>query len=115
MDAALARQTADMPEDNEELRKKLWLRIGMYFLRVGVRVRLTFLLSRYVSIWSARHVVEKEKDIQRAMSVLQQCNLLKIQDVLPFFPDFTTIDLFKDAISQSLQVHSSWIGHAIFY
>jgi vacuolar protein sorting-associated protein 18 len=28
IDAALARQTADMPEDNEELRKKLWLRIG---------------------------------------------------------------------------------------
>lgn len=81
IDAALARQTADMPEDNEELRKKLWLRI-------------------------ARHVVEKEKDIQRAMSVLQQCKLLKIEDVLPFFPDFTTIDLFKDAISQSLQEYN---------
>lgn len=92
MDAALARQTADMPgEDhngsssssNEDLRKKLWLRI-------------------------ARHVVEEEKDVQRAMSVLQQCpnGLLKIEDVLPFFPDFTTIDLFKDAISQSLQEYS---------
>lgn len=81
VDAALARQTADMPEENEELRKKLWLRI-------------------------ARHVVEKERDIQRAMAVLQQCNLLKIEDVLPFFPDFTTIDLFKDAISQSLQEYS---------
>lgn len=81
VDAALARQTADMPEDNEELRKKLWLRI-------------------------ARHVVEKEKDIQRAMAVLQQCKLLKIEDVLPFFPDFTTIDMFKDAISQSLQEYS---------
>ena len=46
--------------------------------------------------------MEKEKDIQRAMSVLQQCKLLKIEDVLPFFPDFTTIDLFKDAISQSV-------------
>ena len=51
-------------------------------------------------------MVEKEKDIQRAMSVLQQCKLLKIEDVLPFFPDFTTIDLFKDAISQSLQEYS---------
>ena len=92
MDAALARQTADMPGDNdqtgneaknEELRKKLWLRI-------------------------ARHVVEEERDVQRAMSVLQQCpgGLLKIEDVLPFFPDFTTIDLFKDAISQSLQEYS---------
>ena len=49
---------------------------------------------------AARHVVEEEKDIQRAMSVLQQCELLKIEDVLPFFPDFTTIDLFK--VSQPL-------------
>ena len=83
VDAALARQTADMPgEENDELRKKLWLRI-------------------------ARHVVEEERDVQRAMSVLEQCpKLLKIEDVLPFFPDFTTIDLFKDAISQSLQEYS---------
>ena len=87
VDAALARQTADMPgEENDELRKKLWLRI-------------------------ARHVVEEERDVQRAMSVLQQCpKLLKIEDVLPFFPDFTTIDLFKDAISQSLQEYSNHLS-----
>ncbi len=29
------------------------------------------------------------------MSLLQECSLLKIEDVLPFFPDFVTIDHFK--------------------
>jgi len=40
-------------------------------------------------------VVEEEKDIKRAMEFLQECPLLKIEDILPFFPDFVTIDNFK--------------------
>ena len=44
----------------------------------------------------ARHVVEQEKDIDRAMEFLNECkDLLKIEDILPFFPDFVTIDNFK--------------------
>ena len=40
-------------------------------------------------------MVEKEKDIKQAMEFLHACDLLKIEDVLPFFPDFVTIDDFK--------------------
>ena len=29
------------------------------------------------------------------MEFLHECDLLKIEDVLPFFPDFVTIDHFK--------------------
>lgn len=29
------------------------------------------------------------------MNLLHECNLLKIEDILPFFPDFVTIDHFK--------------------
>ena len=43
----------------------------------------------------ARHVVEEEKDVKRAMAFLHECDLLKIEDILPFFPDFVTIDHFK--------------------
>jgi len=70
VDIELARQNANMPEDDIELRKKLWLRI-------------------------ARHVVEEEKNIKKAMNVLKDCDLLKIEDILPFFPDFVLIDDFK--------------------
>ncbi len=82
VDLELAKLNADKPEEDETLRKKLWLRI-------------------------ARHVVEEKKDIKkcvmlvyqltplRAMELLNQCPLLKIEDILPFFPDFTRIDDFK--------------------
>ncbi|XP_078602605.1 vacuolar protein sorting-associated protein 18 homolog isoform X2 [Branchiostoma floridae x Branchiostoma japonicum] len=84
VDVNLAKVNADLPEDDEELRKKLWLRI-------------------------ARHVVEEEKDIKKAMEFLHECDLLKIEDVLPFFPDFVTIDHFKDAICMSLQEYNQHI------
>ena len=29
------------------------------------------------------------------MELLNECTLLKIEDILPFFPDFVTIDQFK--------------------
>lgn len=85
MDVELAKQQADKPdEDDNDLRKKLWLRI-------------------------ARHVVEEEKDVKRAMEFLHDCELLKIEDILPFFPDFVTIDHFKDAIVTSLQEYNHHI------
>ncbi|CAC5391949.1 VPS18 [Mytilus coruscus] len=85
VDVELAKQQAEKPEDtDDELKKKLWLRI-------------------------ARHVVEKEKDVKRAMEFLHECDLLKIEDILPFFPDFVTIDHFKDAIITSLQEYNSHI------
>jgi hypothetical protein len=48
------------------------------------------------------HVVQKKRDIKTAMSFLQQCPLLQIEDILPFFPDFTRIDEFRDEICASL-------------
>lgn len=52
----------------------------------------------------AKHVVSEKNDIQQAMEFLKQCPLVKIEDILPFFSDFVTIDHFKDAICTSLQV-----------
>lgn len=69
-DVELARINADKPEDDDVLRKKLWLTI-------------------------AKHVVQDNKDIKTALEFLKQSNLLKIEDILPFFPDFVLIDDFK--------------------
>lgn len=81
VDVDLAKQNADRPEEDMELRKKLWLKI-------------------------AHHVVKEENNIKRAMEFLQECDLIKIEDILPFFPDFVTIDHFKDAICTSLQEYN---------
>ncbi|RZF34593.1 hypothetical protein LSTR_LSTR016187 [Laodelphax striatellus] len=43
------------------------------------------------------------------MQFLQRCELLKIEDILPFFSDFVTIDHFKDAICSSLQEYNQHI------
>lgn len=80
----LAKTCADLPSDDEELKKKLWLKI-------------------------ARHVVQEEKDVKKAMVCLSSCNLLKIEDILPFFPDFVTIDHFKEAICSSLEDYNKHI------
>ncbi|KAF4519225.1 hypothetical protein B566_EDAN015331 [Ephemera danica] len=84
VDVELAKQTAALPQNDLELRKKLWLKI-------------------------AQHVVEEKDDIQQAMKFLQQCDLIKIEDILPFFSDFVTIDHFKDAICNSLQEYNRHI------
>lgn len=71
VDVDLAKRCAEKPEEDDEgMKRKLWLQI-------------------------AKHVVKEQSDIQKAMEILQECPLLKIEDVLPFFPDFVTIDHFK--------------------
>ncbi|KZC05612.1 Vacuolar protein sorting-associated protein 18 like protein, partial [Dufourea novaeangliae] len=81
----LAKQIAAMPTDHDdELRKKLWLKI-------------------------AEHVVREKDDIQQAMEFLHHCDIVKIEDILPFFSDFVTIDHFRDAICNSLQEYNQHI------
>lgn len=64
--------------------------------------------SRKLWLKIAEHVVKEKNDIGQAMQCLRQSDL-KIEDILPFFPDFTTIDHFKDAICSSLQEYNQHI------
>jgi tetratricopeptide (TPR) repeat protein len=82
VDIELAKANADRPDPEDlELRKKLWLRI-------------------------ARHVVEEEKDIAKAINFLSCTSLLRIEDILPFFPDFVLIQDFKDEICHALEEYN---------
>lgn len=45
----------------------------------------------------------------RAMRFLDSTDLLKIEDILPFFPDFVVIDDFKDEIASALESYSAQI------
>ena len=66
-------------------------------------------MSRKLWLMVARHVVQEKNDIKQAMEFLKECPSVKIEDILPFFPDFVTIDHFKDAICSSLQDYSDHI------
>ena len=52
---------------------------------------------------TAKYTIQSDQNVQRTMQFLGECPLLRIEDVLPFFPDFVTIDDFKEAICDSLQ------------
>ncbi|CAM8954413.1 unnamed protein product [Rhodiola kirilowii] len=90
VDTELAKAEADKVEDDEDIRKKLWLMI-------------------------AKHVVEQEKgtkreNIRKAIAFLKETDgLLKIEDILPFFPDFALIDDFKEAICSALEDYNKQI------
>ena len=63
-----------------------------------VDVPMPFFLNMmllYSVIQVARHVVQEKNDIKLAMEFLKECPSVKIEDILPFFPDFVTIDHFK--------------------
>ncbi|CAJ2510142.1 Uu.00g060420.m01.CDS01 [Anthostomella pinea] len=72
---------ADRPMSNPGLRKKLWLAV-------------------------AKKVISQSNGIRTAIEFLKRCDLLKIEDLIPFFPDFVVIDDFKDEICNALEDYS---------
>lgn len=80
-----AKQIAKSMALDEDLRKKLWLLI-------------------------AQHMVAEDTNISKATQLLHESgDVVKIEDILPFFPDFVTIDDFKDAICSSLEDYNHHI------
>jgi hypothetical protein len=83
----LASEVADRPADSSPaLRKKLWLAV-------------------------AKKVISQQGtgSIKQAIEFLKRCDLLRIEDLIPFFPDFVVIDDFKDEICQALESYSRQI------
>jgi vacuolar protein sorting-associated protein 18 len=88
----LAMMVADTPEEDAPRRKKLWLSIAEKVIsqQDGMKKYLPCLLSNN----------------DRALELLQRCELLKIEDLVPLFPDFMAIDDFKDEICTALEDYS---------
>lgn len=77
----LAAVIADRPITNPQLRKRLWLAV-------------------------ARKVISQSDGIKSAIEFLRRCELLKIEDLIPFFPDFVVIDDFREEICEALEDYS---------
>lgn len=80
-DISLASLIADRPDTNPALRKKLWLAV-------------------------AKKVISQSNGIKTAIDFIKRCELLKIEDLIPFFPDFVVIDDFKEEICTALEDYS---------
>ncbi|OGM44423.1 vacuolar protein sorting protein DigA [Aspergillus bombycis] len=84
-DIELAAIIADRPEGNDKLRKKLWLLVA------------------------EKKIQQPGTGIKDAIEFLRRCELLRIEDLIPFFPDFVVIDDFKDEICSALEDYSRHI------
>ncbi|GAO50484.1 hypothetical protein G7K_4608-t1 [Saitoella complicata NRRL Y-17804] len=83
-DVELAISIADGPTDDDTLRKNLWLTV-------------------------AKHVVKRDGGIKTAMGILKKCDLLKVEELMPYLPDFVLIDDFKEEICNALEDYSRQI------
>jgi tetratricopeptide (TPR) repeat protein len=84
-DIEMAAIIADRPEGNNKLRKKLWLLVA------------------------EKRIRQPGTGIKDAIEFLRRCELLRIEDLIPFFPDFVVIDDFKDEICSALEDYSRHI------
>ncbi|KAF2490447.1 hypothetical protein BU16DRAFT_494468 [Lophium mytilinum] len=80
----LASNVADRSDTDPALRKKLWLAV-------------------------AKKVISQSSGIKTAIDFLKRCDLLRIEDLIPFFPDFVVIDDFKEEICAALEEYSRQI------
>lgn len=101
----LAKAVASQPDEGSPLRKKLWLRVARHVVEQGD--------TGGGSAANGDGGVGIEATPERfsvAMSFLKDAGgLLKVEDILPFFPDFVMIDNFKDAICASVEEYSDRI------
>ncbi|KAL8806408.1 MAG: hypothetical protein Q9200_005040 [Gallowayella weberi] len=84
----LASSVADRPTDPDPaLRKRLWLAV-------------------------AKKVINQQGvgSVKTALDFMKRCDLLRIEDLIPFFPDFVVIDDFKEEICSALESYSRSIS-----
>jgi len=96
VDPSLARELARQSEDKDEM-KRLWLMIARSAAANG----------------GTSSSNDGKEIVARVVMVLKDCgpDILSIEDVLPFLPDFAQIDQFKDEICDALASYSSKIEH----
>ncbi|KAJ2403201.1 tethering complex subunit [Coemansia sp. RSA 2559] len=82
-DIELAQIHAERPDD-DKLCKRLWLKI-------------------------AQHAIDAKDPASGVMELVRRSNRLGVEDILPFFPDFTCVDDFKDDICVALEDYDAQI------
>ncbi|KAJ5074432.1 vacuolar protein sorting-associated protein [Anaeramoeba ignava] len=85
VDVELAKMQIEKVIEDNVLRKKLWLKI-------------------------AKFVIEDYQDIKQAINFIKESSdLIGIEDILPFIPEFSSIDDFKNDICNSIEGYNKKI------
>ena len=91
------------PEEDRQLRKRLWLKIAKYVVQEKQDIKTLVPCPSFLLMLAVLTVLSS------AMQFLENTDLLKVEDILPFFPDFVVIDDFKEEICTALEGYSAHI------
>ncbi len=99
-DVELAKTTAERVSavQRPEMAKRLWLKIAKHVIKKSSS-----------STEDGANSSSDNFNLKMATDLLNECPLLKIEDILPYFPAFSTIDHFKEAICSSLEEYNRTI------
>jgi hypothetical protein len=110
----LAMTVADRPVDDPGLRKSLWLDIARQVVLHGESLDTKDLVKPVEKLAIDDATAKKPdmslKGMKTALSLLKRCDLLRIDDLLPLFPDFAVIDEFRSEIITSLEQYNEQIS-----
>jgi len=96
----LAKRSADLPRDDPELRKRLWVQVARRAID-----------DAQVAPGGADHAsgADQREALRGVVALLRECELLRVEDLLPFLPDFARIDDVKQQVCASLEDYSRQI------
>ncbi|GLI64360.1 hypothetical protein VaNZ11_007601 [Volvox africanus] len=120
LDLGLAKGVAGEPDHDDALRRKLWLQVARHVVETGNKIVTAAAAGAgggdaAVSAagdadGSYGSTSDPTSNIRTAVEFLREADgLLRIEDILPFFPDFVTIDNFQAAICDSLERYGAAI------
>ncbi|KAI3432414.1 hypothetical protein D9Q98_003968 [Chlorella vulgaris] len=108
-DGDLAASIARQPEGDEALSRKLWLAIARHLIGAepGAPGSSSFGSGGFGGGDSEGGASPKAQRVHMVTSLLEAAaGAVRIEDVLPLFPDFVEIDAFKEAICSSLEAYN---------
>jgi vacuolar protein sorting-associated protein 18 len=89
-----AEEVANTSDIDESLRKSLWLKLVRHVIEKLEDVSVYAFAAHFLPVFGAVSLLSFCFAV-RALQVLKNCSVLKIDDVLALFPDFTVIESFK--------------------
>ncbi|GIL52118.1 hypothetical protein Vafri_8045 [Volvox africanus] len=117
LDLGLAKGVAGEPDQDDALRRKLWLQVARHVIETGSKMATASAGGDGAAVPAAGDAdgsygstSDPTSNIRTAVEFLREADgLLRIEDILPFFPDFVTIDNFQAAICDSLERYGAAI------
>ena len=92
VDMDTAEEVANTPDIDDALKKSLWMKLLRHAIQKNPDVSTCAAISTGCA---SRMVCSQPLCARSALDLMKRCDVLKIDDILSLFPDFTVIESFK--------------------